>query len=602
MFRAGELQGENAAYSSLLSTPSELSRTLSLSLSLPLHRREQTSSSCSKMARTARRAGTGVRHVVRVAAVFTALYLFLWYSDSSPSSSSRSSSYGRGGNDAESRRRGMGPAGEGATEAAHASAGNGPRSSFAVPSVFDGVTTGGRGREHEKVDAQSRHHGERMTASGECHGVSGPQKVDYSDVDVVIVMVAPVCTTRQIVQRLNYHYSFRRIYFIVKSAEYCPFLKSLDDSIICLDENTVLPGVSYAALAAAGEGLKKQGMKEGSNRVGWYLQQYLKLGVAVHIPDLSDYYLVWDADNIATRPIHLFSPASAPGDPDDDGGAVVAATAGGFKKAKSGRRVVRFCGNPVSYKSTGYAKFYKRTTGEILMKPGGYPKDPRGDSYNYVCGYMLMYRPHVAEMLAHFTRHITTNEPELFAGARAEAEAGKKNLQDIAFPWDIHAVANVAALEGYYFSEYDSYGSWVQSRYPDEHEIDLNVRYARNPGYLVVPGGINMKEFAKSPAVKKSGKSVTYPCCLTHKRICSIANGAMQGSGGGNGVGSKAAATTGAGGGGGGEGDSLVHILVWEEHKMRYRSSGQCTDKLPPDLDEVVQQVGHGVKAVGPGS
>ena len=136
-------------------------------------------------------------------------------------------------------------------------------------------------------------------------------------------------------------------------------------------------------------------------------------------------------------------------------------------------------------------------------------------------------------------------------------------------------------------------------RYPDEHEVDLDVRYARNPGYLVLPGSVSMKEFAKSPAVKKSGKSVTYPCCLTHKRICSIANvgPGEVGSGSGNGGGSKALE-----GGGSGGGDSLVHILVWEEHKMRYRSSGQCTDKLPPDLDEVVEQVGHGVKAVGPGS
>ena len=144
-------------------------------------------------------------------------------------------------------------------------------------------------------------------------------------------------------------------------------------------------------------------------------------------------------------------------------------------------------------------------------------------------------------------------------------------------------------------------------RYPDEHEVDVDVRYARNPGYLVLPGSVSMKDFAKSPAVKKSGKSVTYPCCLTHKRICSIANvgPGEAGSGSGNGGGSKAlegGVGGGGGGGGGGAGDSLVHILVWEEHKMRYRSSGQCTDKLPPDLDEVVEQVGHGVKAVGPGS
>jgi hypothetical protein len=46
---------------------------------------------------------------------------------------------------------------------------------------------------------------------------------------------------------------------------------------------------------------------------------------------------------------------------------------------------------------------------------------PRGNSFNYVCGYMLMYKPHVKEMLQHFTDHITWNEPQLFQGdAKAE--------------------------------------------------------------------------------------------------------------------------------------------------------------------------------------
>ena len=417
------------------------------------------------MARTTtRKTGAGVRLVLRVTAVIVALALFMQYNDDGGggSSSSSSSSYGRGHGHGRTNSvggvgggGGMGPAGEGATELAHV---GGPRSSFAIPSV----TTTSLAQQ-EKVAAEARHHGERMTSSGECHGASGPQKVDYSDVDVVIVMVAPVCTTRQIVQRLNYHYNFRRIYFIVKSVEYCPFLKSLDDSIICLDENAVLPGVSYAQLAAAGEGLRKVGLKEGTNSVGWYLQQYLKLGVAVHIPDLSDYYLVWDADNIATRPIHLFSPAEDEANHDGGGGGVNSNNKNNkFKVSKSGRRVVRFCGNPVSHKSTGYARFYKRTTGETLMKPGGYPKDPRGNSFNYVCGYMLMYRPHVAEMLAHFTRHVVKNEPELFTGVGASSK--RINIEDVAFPWDINAVGNAAASEGYYFSEYDSYGSWVQSR------------------------------------------------------------------------------------------------------------------------------------------
>jgi hypothetical protein len=70
-----------------------------------------------------------------------------------------------------------------------------------------------------------------------------------------------------------------------------------------------------------------------------------RYGLAIHIPDLSDYYLVWDADNIATRPIDLFAPAEEGAGGGGGGG-------GGFKRSKSGRKVVKFCGNPVSHKST----------------------------------------------------------------------------------------------------------------------------------------------------------------------------------------------------------------------------------------------------------
>lgn len=75
--------------------------------------------------------------------------------------------------------------------------------------------------------------------------------------------------------------------------------------VVCLDENAVIPGITYKSLVGKSPGLQKyQGV---SNRIGWYLQQYLKLGVALHIPDLSDYYLVWDADNIPVKPIKFFT-------------------------------------------------------------------------------------------------------------------------------------------------------------------------------------------------------------------------------------------------------------------------------------------------------
>lgn len=62
----------------------------------------------------------------------------------------------------------------------------------------------------------------------------------------------------------------------------------------------VLPGVTYSAL----EQRASQAMRD-SRRVGWYLQQFIKLGVALHLPALSSQYLVWDADVIALSGVEL---------------------------------------------------------------------------------------------------------------------------------------------------------------------------------------------------------------------------------------------------------------------------------------------------------
>ena len=373
-----------------------------------------------------------------------------------------------------------------------------------------------------------------------------PTKTEYTDMDVVIVMVAPVCTTQQVVERLNFHYHFRKIYFVVKQVEICPYLRSLAKNIICLDENEVIPGVTYSSLSERGEKLKQIGQKEGSNRVGWYLQQYLKLGVALHVKDLSEYYLVWDADNIATRPLELVR-----------------------ETTNSENYSVRFCANPVTHKSTGYAKFYKRIVGDKLMKPGGYPKDPKGDSFNYVCGFMVMKREYVREMTDYITNYLKTGEDSHLLQHLSEEEKR--------FPWDIHAIANeVATVQGghYYFSEYDTYGSWVQKMHPGEHQVDYSSEYARNPTVAVAPSSLTEAELKKLMRNPKNPLPYKFPCCMKHEKICERAR--------------KAARTS----------DGLVHILVWEEHKMRYRGmSSQCTDALPRELKEALEASGgDGVK------
>jgi hypothetical protein len=41
------------------------------------------------------------------------------------------------------------------------------------------------------------------------------------------------------------------------------------------------------------------------NRAGWYLQQFLKMGASA-LEELAEYYLVWDADTILLRPLDFF--------------------------------------------------------------------------------------------------------------------------------------------------------------------------------------------------------------------------------------------------------------------------------------------------------
>jgi len=352
----------------------------------------------------------------------------------------------------------------------------------------------------------------------EAHG-SPPS--NYSNIDVVVVMVAPVCVTQQTIKLLRYNFNFRHLYYIVKHVEFCPYLLSIDDSVRCVDENTVLPGVSYKALQdVSGDIKKNQGIH---NRVGWYLQQYLKLGVALHLPDLSDHYLIWDADNIPIKPFDMFG--------------------------NNGE--VKFCANPSSAKAKGYGKFYKMITGQERSQ-----LQLKGKIFNFVCGYMMFYRPYVKEMLDFMDAYI--------------AKTVKHPLASKGFPWSIHAVANEAIKQNVFFSEYDSYGSWVMKHHPDAFEADYDISYIRNPKTLE---GAVQDKFGAMHMQK------TLQCCLRHKDICSLGKELSDGPHG------KLGPKTG----------THHHILIWEEHKFRYRTENFCEDGMPEALQTAVDKMGTGM-------
>ena len=86
--------------------------------------------------------------------------------------------------------------------------------------------------------------------------------------------------------------------------------------------------------------------------------------------------------------------------------------------------------------------------------------------------------------------------------------------------------------------------------------------------------GASEAEFKKLARNPKNPLPYKFPCCMKHEKICERARKAARSS------------------------DGLVHVLVWEEHKMRYRgTSSQCTDALPRELKEAMEASGgDGVK------
>ena len=91
-------------------------------------------------------------------------------------------------------------------------------------------------------------------------------------------------------------------FYIVSSKE---ILKN--DLLGCefLDENKILEGLNF-------DSVKNEIAKNGADtkNAGWYLQQFLKLGIAKICSD--EYYLVWDADTIPLNKIDFFDKSGKP--------------------------------------------------------------------------------------------------------------------------------------------------------------------------------------------------------------------------------------------------------------------------------------------------
>lgn len=69
-----------------------------------------------------------------------------------------------------------------------------------------------------------------------------------------------------------------------------------------LDEDAVVPEITLRRLREM-----QAGAGRNPNRAGWYLQQFVKMGMARH-EGIREHYLAWDSDTVLLRPLDIFTP------------------------------------------------------------------------------------------------------------------------------------------------------------------------------------------------------------------------------------------------------------------------------------------------------
>lgn len=129
-------------------------------------------------------------------------------------------------------------------------------------------------------------------------------------VDVVGVLVKPSCIAAESIKSLNRYLQPRVIHLITPSAASCSILEALAANVLCHAEDDIIPGVTKEKVEQHLQmhlGLNISNMYRGRSPGGWYFQQLLKLGSALHVAGLTEYYLVWDMDMILLRPPRLLA-------------------------------------------------------------------------------------------------------------------------------------------------------------------------------------------------------------------------------------------------------------------------------------------------------
>ncbi|MGB3491902.1 MAG: DUF6492 family protein [Elainellaceae cyanobacterium] len=125
--------------------------------------------------------------------------------------------------------------------------------------------------------------------------------------DIVIPLYRLRWNTRAVLEGLTFHYSPRAIHIITPATEVRSLQQHLEDWHVA--PTTVHNEDTFFE---EGCGLTKEmicaqlDLQASLYNPGWFYQQLLKLGAFEGIPDLSEWYLVWDSDLLLVQPWPAF--------------------------------------------------------------------------------------------------------------------------------------------------------------------------------------------------------------------------------------------------------------------------------------------------------
>lgn len=218
-------------------------------------------------------------------------------------------------------------------------------------------------------------------------------------------IVMPVAGKHNGIAGIAIQYLFRNARFrnllVITARENFGFFSNIlkiGSRLRLIDEGSVIPGIDAKSLA---QFLLEQ--NSNSKRAGWYLQQFLKMGICNFV-DIADHYLIWDADTVLLKPVDFFA---------------------------NGKILI----NPATEYHAPYFETYRKILGMERLSP-----------VSFISEHMMIKTSFMKELIVAI---------ELQTSSYAF------------WVWKIlHAIPR-EHLSSSGFSEYETYGNFVLNKYPD---------------------------------------------------------------------------------------------------------------------------------------